>query len=433
MGRILKRAKIVFTIQQLDATEERVLNAIDIDGMLSFLCKIISIPSLNGSEGEVRMQEVVARHMRESGLEVDQWELDMESLRQHPAYSAEVDREHGIGIVGALGAGNGPTLIFNGHVDVVPAADAANWRNPIWEGTISKGRVFGRGAADMKGGLCCILYAARALRAAGIPLRGRLLVESVMGEKDGGIGTLASILRGYNANAAIIAEPTGMVIVPTQAGALNFRVTITGKTAHGAMRYEGVSAIEKFIPIQQALFDLEKERNQRFKDPLMSSYPVPFDINIGTLQAGTWASSVPESLTFEGRFGVPVGEDVEEARKSFEEAIYNAVIKDDWLKQHPPKVEWWGGQFGPSFIPSNHPIVEAIKKSFSTINGETPAVQGVPYGGDLRLLVNYAQTPAVLFGPGDARQSHYRDESVPVAELIAVTRTLALTALRFLK
>src|SRR5215213_1321658 len=189
--------------------EQRVLDAIDMDGLVAFLCEMIAIPSLDGQSAEVAVQEHVADWMRRNGLKVDLWELDFASLRQHPAFCWEVEREHGLGLVGILGEDRGGrSLIFNGHTDVVPAGDAANWRFPAWQGTVDNGRVYGRGAVDMKGGLCCALFAAKALHDAGVQLKGRLMVESVIGEEDGGVGTLAAVLRGYSADGAVIIEPT---------------------------------------------------------------------------------------------------------------------------------------------------------------------------------------------------------------------------------
>ncbi len=152
---------------------------------------------------------------------------------------------------------------------------------------------------------------------------------------------------------------------------------------------------------------------------------------MGTIQGGNWASTVAESLTFEGRYGVAVGEDTSAARRSLEEAVAQAARSDSWLRQHPPQVEWWGGQFEPASIPVNHPLVETVCAAYGEVSGAPVRVEGVPYGADMRLLVNEGQTPTVLFGPGDVRNAHRPDEYVPVDELVAATRALALTALRF--
>lgn len=410
--------------------EERILEAIDIKAMLEYLRQLIAVRSVVGDETEA--QEHVAAQMQRCGLEVDVWELDFDQLRRHPAFSMEEEREHGLGVVGAMGEdAGGRSLIFNGHVDVVPAGDEANWDHPPWQGTITQGRVYGRGSVDMKGGLCCALFAAKALHEAGVRLKGKLMVESVIGEEDGGVGTLAAVLRGYKADGALVAEPTELIVAPAQAGAFNFRVTVPGKAAHGCVREEGVSPIEKFIPIHEALMALERERNANVEDPLYAPYELPYALCIGKLRAGTWASSVAESLVFEGRYGLAVDEDVAAARRSFEQAVARAAQADPWLRDHPPVVEWWGGQFEPARIPADHPLVQTMTGAFADATGATARVEGMTYGADMRLLVNVGSTPTVLFGPGDVRNSHRPDEHVPVQELVAAVRTLALAALRF--
>jgi len=114
-----------------------------------------------------------------------------------------------------------------------------------------------------------------------------------------------------------------------------------------------------------------------------------------------------------------------------EETVAQAAQGDAWLREHPPRVEWWGGQFAPASIPADHVLVETVCGAYQDIDGGPARVEGVTYGADLRLLVLEGQTPTVLFGPGDVRVAHQPDEYVPVADLIVAVRTLALTVLRF--
>ena len=414
----------------MNQVEERVLQAIDMEGMLDFLCGLIAVPSPVGDE--VAGQEFVAAQLERCGLDVDIWELDFAELSEHPCFSIEEERQRGLGVAGVMGAdAGGRSLILNGHVDVVPAGDEALWHYPPWQGTIADGRVYGRGAVDMKGGLCCALFAAKALNDAGVRLRGRLIVESVIGEEDGGVGTLAAVLRGYTADGAIVVEPTALTVAPAQAGAFNFRVTIPGQAAHGCVREEGVSPIEKFVPIHEALLELERERNERHRDPLYARYELPNALCIGKLRAGTWASSVAENLVFEGRYGIAVDEDQSAARRALEETVAEAARADPWLRDHPPMVEWWGGQFYPARTPVDHPLVQTVAGAYEKVAGSAARLEGMTYGADMGLLVNVGHTPTVLFGPGDVRVAHRPDEYVAAKELETVVRTLAVTVLRF--
>ncbi len=420
--------------------ERRVLDAIDIDGLLDRLDELIALDTSGGNESPA--QEWMADLMAASGMEVDRWELDMETLRRDPSYSEELARDGGLGVVGRFGAGTfqrpgaGPTLVLNGHVDVVPAGEPRLWSVPPFQATVRDGRVYGRGSADMKGGLLCGLFAIRALRDAGVEIPGAVLLQSVIGEEDGGLGTLAAVRRGHTGDAAIVLEPTRLILAPAQAGAFNFRVTVPGRAAHGALRAEGVDPIDRFIPLYRALQDLERRRNARPRHPLFRDLELPYALCVGTLRGGIWASTVAERVTFEGRMGIAPDEDPAAARREMEEAIAHAAADsetgpDRWLRDNPPSVEWWGGQFSPAATEPGDPIVTTVRDAHRDATGDAPPVRGMPYGADMRLLANEGATPTVLYGPGDVRRAHAPDEFVEIEELKTATRVLALTVLRF--
>ena len=425
----------------LSVAERRVLDALDLDGLLDLLQVLIGLPSLDGQESEA--QRAVAAWMTDAGLETDVWPIDLEQLARHPSYSAEVDRTEALGVVGWIGAAraDGRDLLLNGHIDVVPPGDFAAWTTPPWRASCREGRLYGRGAVDMKGGLCCALFAAKAVRDAGVVLRGRLSVTSVVGEEDGGTGTLATLLRGHAANGAVVVEPTRLGVVPAQAGSLMFRLVVPGHAAHACVREEGVSAVEKFVPLLAALRELEAQRCGVVAGPaavagdpgdaLFAGHRLPWPIEVGTVRAGDWASSVPETLVAEGRYGVAIGERPDDARRALEAALARAAAQDPWLAEHPPLVEWWGGRFDPALTDPADPIVSTVVSAATTVLGSAPTVEGVTYGADMRLLVNVGRIPTVLFGPGDVRVAHMPDENVPVQELRAAAEALVLTALRF--
>ena len=133
----------------------------------------------------------------------------------------------------------------------------------------------------------------------------------------------------------------------------------------------------------------------------------------------------------EGRYGIEVDEDIESAQKEFTDALNAVVQADPWLREHPPKMEWWGGQFKPARVPVSDPIVETVVSAYSDTTGGPPVLEGVTYGSDMRHLVNVGDTPTVLFGPGNVRDSHKPNEFVLVEDLETTVRTLALSILRF--
>ena len=164
---------------------------------------------------------------------------------------------------------------------------------------------------------------------------------------------------------------------------------------------------------------------------LFAGYRLPWPIEVGTVRAGDWASSVPDRLVAEGRYGVAVGEDVSSARRAFERAVAAAAAADPWLAVHPPEVEWWGGRFDPAVTSLDDPIVTVLLAAAHDVTGSAPSVEGVTYGADMRLLVNVGGVPTVLFGPGDVRVAHMPDEHVPIVDLQAAAQTLILASLRF--
>jgi acetylornithine deacetylase len=411
-------------VQVLDAVTELA------DPLLDELATLIGIPSVSGTDAENEAQAHVARRFTDAGLDVDHWPVDLPALTTHPDFPGmEVERTEAWGLVGRLpGVGEGPTLMLNGHVDVVPVGDPDAWTTPPFSPAVRDGRLHGRGSCDMKAGLIASLWAVRALRVAGVRLRGDVVVASVQGEEDGGLGTFATLQRGWRADACVIAEPTGLDVVPANSGALTFRLRIHGRAAHAARRTEGVSALEAFWPVWQALAELERRRHASV-DPLVARWPLAHPLSIGRVRAGDWASSVPDLLVAEGRLGVAIGEPTADARADLEDAVAAACDRDPWLRKHPVEVEWWGGQFASGRIPPGSDLVDRVRAAHRAAGGRPQDVYGAPYGSDLRLLTGLAGIPTLQYGPGDARLAHGPDESVPLDEVATAARTLALVAL----
>jgi acetylornithine deacetylase len=303
------------------------------------------------------------------------------------------------------------------------------WTGSPFSGDIRNGWLHGRGSCDMKAGLVASLWAVRALRLAGVRLRGDVVLASVQGEEDGGLGTFATLQRGWRADACVIAEPTGLDVVPANSGSLTFRLRVRGRAAHAALRSDGVSAIEEFWPVWQALAELERRRHESV-DPLVARWPLAHPLSIGRIRAGDWASSVPDLLVAEGRLGVAIGESTEHARADLEDAFADACERDPWLREHPVEVEWWGGQFASGRIPPGSDLVDRVQAAHRVAaDGRPQDVYGAPYGSDLRLLTGLAGIPTLQYGPGDARLAHGAHESVALAEVVTTARTLALVAL----
>jgi acetylornithine deacetylase len=411
--------------------EQRVLDAIDEDALVQELVDLIRVPSVTGTDAESDLQHRHAGQLRELGFDVDAWKFDLDELYADPQFPGiEAERHEGYGVVGTIGGSGEPALVLQGHVDVVPTGDLDKWidRDP-WSGSIRDGVVHGRGACDMKAGAAANLAVARALVASGVVLERPFAVHSVVSEEDGGLGAFATMRRGHRGEAAVLTEPTSGRVVVANAGALTFELRIAGRAAHGSTRLEGHSAIDAFIPLHLALYDLERERNADV-DALFTTTTLPYPISIGTVHAGDWASSVPDLLVAQGRLGVRLDEAPSDARAALESAVARAAAVDPWLRDHPVEVTWPGGQFASGRIDGAHPFIDEVAAAVADVEGRPLERVAAPYGSDLRLYAGIGGIPTLHYGPGDVRFAHAPREQVAIDELLRVTRTLAVLAVR---
>lgn len=409
-------------LQQVDSLTER---------MVGQLVDVMRVPSVSGTDAENEAQAHMAVEFAAGGLDIDHWEIDLAALTAHPDFPGmEVERREAWGLVGRLpGTGDGASLMLNGHVDVVPIGDPDAWHHAPFGADITGDRLVGRGSCDMKAGLIAAHWAVQAIRTAGVRLRGEVVIAAVQGEEDGGLGTFATLQRGWRADACVIPEPTDLDIVPANGGSLTFRLRIRGHATHASRRTEGVSVIEKFWPVWTALAELERQRHA-VVDPLAHRFALAHPLSIGTIHAGDWVSSVPDLLVAEGRLGVALGEPVADARAQFEQAVAEASSADPWLRDHPVEVEWWGGQFASGRLPAESDLIARVTAAQGRATKRPdPSVWAAPYGSDLRLLTELGGIPTVQYGPGDVALAHGPDEHVPLPDVQVTARTLALLAL----
>lgn len=396
---------------------------------------LVSYASIAGSEDEVRVQDALVEAWQAEGWSVADWDLDVAALAARPDFPGmEVTRTQGRGaLLTWTGTGGGRRLLFNAHTDVVPPGDLGAWSGDPFTARIQdvqgSARMIGRGTCDMKAGLVAAWEAMRCVRDAGISLAGDVLLAPVSGEEDGGLGTYALLQHGVRADACVIPEPTDLAIVPANGGALTFRLRVPGRATHASRRTEGTSAIEKFVPILEALGRLEARRNADV-DPVMARWSIAYPLSIGTVHAGDWASTVPDLLLAEGRLGVALGESVEDARASLEEAVAVASADDPWLRDHPVVVAWWGGQFASGSTDVQHPLVTWVGEAHRERTGELVDIYGAPYGSDLRLMSGLGGIPTIQYGPGDSAAAHAPDEWVDIDDVLTCAEVLADVIIR---
>lgn len=397
------------------------------DDAVSLLQDWVREASIQGQE--LGIQQKVADQLAAMGLSVDTWVMKGEELKRHPYFVSLRDSfAESPNVVGVWkGTGGGRSLILNGHVDVVPAGDRAQWELDPFSGEVVDGKLYGRGATDMKGGNLAALLAIQVLQALGVRLKGDVIFQSVVEEESGGAGTLSTILRGYKADAALVPEPTNMKIFPKQQGSMWFRLRVKGRSAHGGTRYEGVSAIEKSMLVVQAIGELERRRNERITDPLYAKLPIPIPINIGVIEGGKWPSSVADLVTLEGRMGVAPGEEMEDAKAEMAAALAALAERDPWFAEHPVELEWYGARWVPGAVAEDHPLMAVLSDSFKAVTGKEPVIEASPWGTDGGLLTKLADTPAVVFGPGVTQVAHYPNEYIEIDAVCQCAEIFALT------
>ncbi|MFC4448719.1 M20/M25/M40 family metallo-hydrolase [Halorussus aquaticus] len=396
-------------------------------------------------QNEAPAQAYVRERLDELGFETYEWTADAEELAAHSSFPDDpneipvADRPSVGGVLELGDPQRGPTLVLNGHVDVVPVA-RESWSSdpfdPTWDGDGDEETLTARGAADMKCGLSACVFAAKHLEAsADESLDGRIVVESVVGEEAGGIGAAAAALSNpypFERDAAIIAEPTDLRPVTASEGSLMKRLRLTGRSAHAATRWRGVDVLPYFEEIRRAFAALETERGEDVTHPLYEDFPVPWPVVVGRVEAGSWASSVPAELTAELRIGVAPGETVAEVEEVFEQRLAELVADDEWLTDHPPEFERFSVQFEASEIDADEPVVGAVQRAMAANGLDDADPRGGTYGADARWYIE-AGIPTVMFGPGSIEQAHFPDETIPWAEVLTAGEVLADAAAEFLR
>jgi acetylornithine deacetylase len=341
-------------------------------------------------------------------------------------------------VVAARVAGNrpGPVVVLTGHIDVVPVGDRDRWtRDPA--GELDGDVLYGRGSADMKGGVVAAIEAFTRVANGDRDFAGELRFVAVPGEEDGGTGTLAAIRRGWTGDVVIVPEPTsgadGPQVVVAHGGALTYTIEVEGRSAHAATRLLGESALEHFVTVYNAVVRLERELNDAERNPAMVATGLPYPTTVGVVHGGVWASNVMEQLTAELRVGVTIDESIQEAEARFERTLRQAIAGDPWLDAHPPRIERTGAAFGSSSIDPDHPLVAALCAAAESETGTRPGTVGVPYGCDMAMWRREAGAACAVYGPGDITHAHAVDEQVSIAEIAMTARVLEAAVRRLLQ
>ena len=308
------------------------------------------------------------------------------------------------------GKTGGRSLMFNGHIDVMPADETDEWTNPPFEPTLRDGKMYGRGTADMKGGLMASVMAVQLLKDAGAELPGDVLITSVCDEEGGGNGSMQAIMSGERADGVVVGEPTSDEMILAHMGFIFFRVEFEGKSCHSGGKRNGVSAIDKAIKVINALNEKEHEWLLTYKHPLL---PAP-NLNVGVIRGGNAGSTVAGDCMFETCVHyLPRLMSHDQVVCEFMDVIHRVTKSDPWLEAHPPKVTIYqaGGGFE---MEEADPFVESFKRAYRAARGKDVKVVGSPAGCDSRLWKNIAGCPTIQFGPGNLSECHGIDEWISI-------------------
>jgi acetylornithine deacetylase len=332
-------------------------------------------------------------------------------------------------VAGWLNRGGCPSLLLNGHVDVVPA-DADLWSADPYEPVIADGWLAGRGAGDMKGGFAMGLLAVAGLRRA-VPetISGELVFASVIEEECTGNGTLAAARAGVLADAVVLLEPTDLGILLGGIGVLWIEIVLAGVDAHAEAADHAVNPVSSIPVILTALAKLERQMRASCPDPAFATAisrtgASPYNVSVGTVRAGDWPSSVPGRAVLGVRVGFPRAWTPAHALDQVRAAIAAAAIADPVLSHYPPVIRETGFRAEGFALEPGNALAVALAQAHADAHGQAPRQFVLGATTDARYYLNQFERPAVAYGPV-ARNIHAADEAVELASIAAGARTLA--------
>lgn len=411
------------------ATATRIMEAVDrgFDEQIALSAELVRFPSVRGAEHTA--QDFMAHEMRRRGLAVDRWRIDLADIRHLPGFSpVAVSYENAFNVVGShrVDAPKGRSLILNGHIDVVPTGPLEMWTTPPFAPKVEDGWLYGRGAADMKGGLIACLAALDALRSLGFEPAADVFVQSVVEEECTGNGALACLARGYRAAAALIPEPMWDKLIRAQVGVLWFEVRLKGVPVHVREASHGVNAIEAALRLIEALRGLEAAWNARRADfPPFGEVEHPINLNVGKIAGGDWASSVPAWCNFDVRVAIYPGQSIRDAKREIEETIRAAARATPFLSNHPPEIIYNGFEAEGYVVRNAEAPVRVLGDAHRRAFGKDLVEIATTGTTDGRFFGLYAGFPALVYGP-NSDAIHGFDERLDLESMRRVTQAMTL-------
>lgn len=402
--------------------------------LITTIQELVRIPSENfpPTGGELECQQYLFNRMQSLALNPELYELSsIAKLHTHPVFRPDRDYTNRPNLVGVLnGTGTGKSLLLSGHIDTVPRG-VEQWKHDPFAAQIEGKKLYGLGANDMKGGIAASLVALEAIVAAGLQLRGDVIIESIVDEEFGGVnGTLAAQLKGNNAEAAIITEPSQNVICPAQMGGRIAHITL--RANDGGILEAGKQSPPVTEQLQYLLSKLpEFAQHRKATAPIHQLYQTasdPVPVWVLKVNAGGWGTEVPMTIPQVCRIELywqqMPGEELGAVDREFFNWLDEITTNRSDLFSIKPEVTfpivWLPG----SAIDKTEPIVSQLAQTFQAVTGQTPHIQGFGAPCDLFVLHQHFHTPAVLFGPTGGN-THQPDEWVDLDSVQTVMETIA--------
>jgi acetylornithine deacetylase len=389
------------------------------DELHELAAELVRRPTLLGSEAEA--QGLVAEHLQSAGFSVEHVEPDAEAALADPyAGYPSLPYEGRASVVGTRrGDGGGRSLLLTGHIDVVPVEHPETWTHDPWAGVTADGRLWGRGAGDMKAGLAAYLVAAAAVAEVGTDLRGDLFVASVIEEEYGGNGMWSVLQAGYAADATLIGEPTALQLVHGGTGAVWTRLSAVGPSGHSAQAGRD-GPFDQLCRAVAAIRRLEADNNQPVRDPVFAAAAEwPYGVTIGCIEGGVWTSSTPAELVARVRFGF--GRDLEpaEAQQRIRDAVASAAPE--------VRVDFEAYRARAYCHDATGPLPDLVRAAHRTVVGTDADTMVFTAATDAR----FVEGPCLCYGP-TAGNLHGRDEWVDLESLELTAEVVAITAASWL-
>lgn len=403
------------------------------DELIDLALDLISFPNVSPpGRNSTPVQDFIQAYLEGLGCSIDRWEY----------FPGDPNI---VSVFPGTDSGNYKSLILNTHVDVAEVGDFAQWSFDPFKPFVKDGRLYGRGASDMKAAQAACLFAMKLLKETGIELKGDLIFHSVTGEEAGEGITDQCVKRGPRGDFAIVADIsdfqilgqggviTGWIIIESPT---TFHDGVRARMIHAGGQIFGASAVEKMVKVIQGLQDLE--RHWAVVKHYDGFPPGSNTINPAVIEGGRHAAFVADKCSLWITVHFYPNEDYKNVAREIEEHIMNVASADPWLREHPPKFRWGGksmledkGEIFPSLeLEQDHEGLKLLADTHLSITGEKPGIGMSPTVTDAGWLGN-AGIPTVLYGPGELALAHSADENIDTSDLISYTKILTNFAARW--